>query len=1427
MENSGVFFKQNYEIKFKLKNLKRTIKREDYNGNEKLLAIFDFFDIDETKDGIISYHNTRGMNEFQSIFGMDENEDGVIDGVEVERFILKNFSDSKITSEDIFAFLNTLVERKSVEPKSQSQSGKISADSQVKENVIQSLRDDTDETLSILASQNNGSVTKVYDSIKEMFNSDTSSAKVMEAAVNQAQGAKYMEQAQQGNLTKGEYIKANKERLKEMMKTRLCKKDKNGVDYIEKHRQELKMSYSMFEKLMLATIDRMTDDMDINDVKEKMRQLPLSTDAGDNYLMDNIKKNAVVLYGKSQQAGCSSLDMSLKYIFDNTKIAEESPDDNKLLTFEEVFYYEQGVSYSKEACEEYLNNKNELTMKLSAYNKSQQFETEKENILKEKDAVKAFQQLLELFKNFYSTIDNDKNELAYKQLCLIIKEKNLPINVTQDESGKIFMTMNTGSEDLLLSYVNDILSAESQIQQYRLKNIFGGDVQEKLSELQNKVETSHEKAYGNDFSSALGKMMMEDNQTFIQRYSGGTSMLGMGLIAVGGVLCFTPAAPLGAGMVTVGQGLAVTGLVAESALGFTEALTREYGAEDDEYRELAKNFIFNASGFVIGCGAGRVGMKAFNRLIDKKLANIFKMEITKGNRAEALKQVFTNPDYLRNFLKAGGVKISTDFLISYAGDLAMMGALDTNDDWMSLLKANLMGVMVGLGSEVKGTAGLGKKGDVYRILIKKEEAGTLTKSEAETLSKLKQDPDIVAYLKPEPQKTNSPEFNTKIEMLSPKDEASINSYVDKIMNDKDFIIKNSFDRMEMEQKGYKNSSCGFDGSHYNCAEIDGYSFMLRLDDFDNPRLLIIYTPDEKAAYFKIDKNGNKVRISQMEYEKLESKAKNKSFTEDIQKFQNSIIKECSPAELLENLRKNNINFIIKEDGTIQYEDSSLSIRYKVKLGTDGSVFGYNKRVGNDLKYYIYDAEGNSLEVSKEVFEKTYSSKHCKKSHGSYYPKGYNKLKLYQYIFESDADARLIDSIMKNDSDNVIPRFNDLSFNIVKNLLRTEEDYKIFEYLMSKKTTVLRDYEYNSSDIIHILESPTAKQFVLDQINSGQSFKRAEINEKCHEYVLTDVHKTKMHDSRKIPDKIDDITMNDPSGKPLSDKEINIVFKQNAELKTSTPAGEVININGKLYCNDGDNLVKLDISKEQFEKLFPSSERFKIKQGTIGDCYHITAMSALLDTPKGRARLFSLFHQDGNDIIIRFPDESQDLRFIDGNPNRLAPISYTTKDGKPRIGFGTDHVSACLGIRLLEQAYSIHRYDGYKDPKASEEVVNDIFFMNEKMHRLDGGHADDAISDMIGSENRRTTYISNNYNRIRAIIENIKKPNVVISFSTETKFSDGSKYDLYNQHAYRIAEYDETTGMVGIVNPWNCDRITHIPIYELLNYMNAFRIIEIL
>ena len=278
---------------------------------------------------------------------------------------------------------------------------------------------------------------------------------------------------------------------------------------------------------------------------------------------------------------------------------------------------------------------------------------------------------------------------------------------------------------------------------------FGIDISktdnECIEQIDTKQKSNYNSAFGNDYALDLVQSMQQDNKDFrdtIDEITDGTQIAGLGCTVVGGILCFTPAAAVGAGLITLGNSLSIGGLAAENAVGYTEALTRQ-NINPEEIEELNNSLLMDASGFLIGAAAGKVGMKAFNKLIDVKLAEVLKTQITQGNRMEALKQVFTNPEHLKKFTIAAGVKLSADFLISFTGDWVMSEALGTDDDWKSLLQSNLIGLAAGTSGDIKDIAHISIKGDKYRTLKQKEMESRLTAKEAEELATLRNDPDII------------------------------------------------------------------------------------------------------------------------------------------------------------------------------------------------------------------------------------------------------------------------------------------------------------------------------------------------------------------------------------------------------------------------------------------------------------------------------------------------------------------------------------------------------------------------------------------------------------------------------------------------------------------------------------------------------------
>jgi hypothetical protein len=206
----------------------------------------------------------------------------------------------------------------------------------------------------------------------------------------------------------------------------------------------------------------------------------------------------------------------------------------------------------------------------------------------------------------------------------------------------------------------------------------------------------------------------------------------------------------------------------------------------------------------------------------------------------------------------------------------------------------------------------------------------------------------------------------------------------------------------------------------------------------------------------------------------------------------------------------------------------------------------------------------------------------------------------------------------------------------------------------------------------------------------------------------------------------------------------------------------------------------------------------------------------------------MFIEDGDDILVHFPDAYKAISFRKGKPQSLSPISvWYTKEGGIQIGLGSSHVTACTGIRLLEQAYSIHRNDGYKDANITGKYVQDIFFMGRQMGRLKGGYTVDAVENIVGKENVVVTKVSNKEDYIKFLEEYANNPNVIMTFGTLKDMPTKDNLDLHKNHAYHIVGYDKETGMVTISNPWHNNDIIAMPVMTWMKYVDHFEIEELL
>ena len=248
----------------------------------------------------------------------------------------------------------------------------------------------------------------------------------------------------------------------------------------------------------------------------------------------------------------------------------------------------------------------------NAYNKKQQFVEFAESLRKDESLSidEKAQKVLEGFAAYYALSDDG----GLSQLKKLITESKLPISV--DENGFNFGTLDENAKHRAL---NSLLKLAEQSKEAEFEKFLKGKT---IEDYQNTLTEAQNEAIGEENGKMMAEAMKNDNLTCIQRWTSNASMAGMGMTVVGGILCFTPLAPLGATMITVGNTLAIGGMVAETGLGVADYATKDVRTAE-EAEQLSKNFIMNAGGFIIGMGAGKAGIKAFNKLIDEKLVAVF------------------------------------------------------------------------------------------------------------------------------------------------------------------------------------------------------------------------------------------------------------------------------------------------------------------------------------------------------------------------------------------------------------------------------------------------------------------------------------------------------------------------------------------------------------------------------------------------------------------------------------------------------------------------------------------------------------------------------------------------------------------------------------------------------------------------------------
>lgn len=301
---------------------------------------------------------------------------------------------------------------------------------------------------------------------------------------------------------------------------------------------------------------------------------------------------------------------------------------------------------------------------------------------------------------------------------------------------------------------------------------------------------------------------------------------------------------------------------------------------------------------------------------------------------------------------------------------------------------------------------------------------------------------------------------------------------------------------------------------------------------------------------------------------------------------------------------------------------------------------------------------------------------------------------------------------------------------------------------------------------------------------------------------------------------------------LRNGETNVIVLSNKtkpqDIKTIVEAGDVCEINKKLYIHDGESILPIKLSKEKFEELFPIYERNLIKQGKLGDCWILAGIDALISNQKGKSRFYKLFEQDGNDILIKFPNAKQKVRFKNGEALDVVGLQGGAK-----------------GYKLVEQAYMIHRNNHYTS--SGEEIcINDIDLetLNKYAEELKGGYAKDAINTFLGYSEPREK------KTLKSFLKNLKfwenKDDLLIqktitegannkNFITYLSFYAAGDLDrkrLFDQngvlsnHAYALKGYNPEKGTIELSNPHNTNVVKEVLVKNVIDNIAQCGMIEL-
>jgi hypothetical protein len=224
------------------------------------------------------------------------------------------------------------------------------------------------------------------------------------------------------------------------------------------------------------------------------------------------------------------------------------------------------------------------------------------------------------------------------------------------------------------------------------------------------------------------------------------------------------------------------------------------------------------------------------------------------------------------------------------------------------------------------------------------------------------------------------------------------------------------------------------------------------------------------------------------------------------------------------------------------------------------------------------------------------------------------------------------------------------------------------------------------------------------------------------------------------------------------------------------------------------------------------------QGALGDCGCVSTLDAVLSTPKGKAGIYQLFEQSGDDIYINLKGFDKKIKFENG--------IFEGHSGM---------VNGAQGIKMLEQALAISHENTNLTSKKIITVYKDLLeenggYFSNIMNSLYGVDPEFVLSKIFDKYKCTTTNIFDNLADFKCLNPQKNKIAVVATHPASfwTKLQLRPKWFMWQRHWHNIKRIDNW-GKLEVTNPHDASFSTKVPAYEALNrdFCKDARFIELI